>query len=138
MTVLDQYQEAMAHITMTVEEHAAAQKRAQQAAEAGDKPLDPGAEGDDDMLEPLEQAAGDIPAHWVFGSRRKAEGNAMEVNSRVFGEYKADGDKAYKTFDTKVRRVVADILPESREAVHDHDFRLMVRFKYDLTARCQN
>lgn len=135
MTVLDQYQEAIAHITMAVEEHAAAHTRAQQAAEASDKPLDSGAECDDDALEPLEQAEGDIPAHWIFGSRRKAEGNAMEVNSRDFGEYKADGDKAYKTFDTKVRHVVADVLPGSRDAVHDHDFRLMVRFNHNFRAR---
>lgn len=125
MSIHDQYQEAMASITMAVEERERVHEEEREQQDLRSR--NPSPEPIDDALEPLEEKEGAPPAHWIFGSRRKGENGAMEMNSHAFGRYKASASRTYKNFDAQLREVVAAVCPEHGDRVYDHDFRLLVR-----------
>ncbi|KAI5821788.1 hypothetical protein K523DRAFT_21961 [Schizophyllum commune Tattone D] len=124
MSAIDEKQEAMAQITMAVEEHSQKQvaecMRAERdadeplsnrgvAAEAADR------EGDHDEPEPGLRGSDGPPAHWALGSRKKGR----QYNSRHFELVMCYNDAAYKDFDRKIRALVAHEFPDEKKLDRD-------------------
>lgn len=124
MSIIDEKHEALAHISMAVEEFDKAREKEKNAPaeHEGAASLEgEHAEPNDDALEPTPQSDElDGPPHWAFGSRKPG----AQLNSRRFEDEMVFTSSAFKSFDKRLRALVSAECP--KEPALDRDDVLLV------------